>query len=141
MIHSKYLKTWRLRLILRNIFWLIILQYYGRKQETEQLTIMFCSMICGSSQTDSTKNSLNPILFTTISLIICRRSHVELVASNTWKHKMTKGIDMKRYWLQIFPWVTHMQIEEFTIMQKESHSSKIVHIFHVLRNLAYFNKI
>jgi hypothetical protein len=34
-----------------------------------------------------------------------------------------------------------MQIEEFTIMQKESHSSKIVHIFHVLRNLAYFNKI
>lgn len=51
----------------------------------EWLTIMFCSMICGSSQTDSTKKSLNPILFTTISLIICRRSHVELVASNTWK--------------------------------------------------------
>lgn len=49
---------------------------------------MFCSMICGSSHTDSTKKSLNPILSTTISLIICRRSHVELVASNTWKERI-----------------------------------------------------
>lgn len=47
------------------------------------LTIIFCSIIPGSSQIDSTKNNLNPILSTTISWIIARRSFVEFVASNT----------------------------------------------------------